>query len=100
MSATTTVLLIALIVVYLASRSRRPPSPGRRDARKPTTVTRDRGRCPTGKVPFPTQSDADQVVRRSQTGDRDRYDRPLDRSYRCPHCGSWQTTSQRKRASW
>ena len=100
MSTTTTVLLIALIVIYLANRSRRPPTPSRRNGPTAATAERDRRRCPTGKVSFRTPSDADQVVRRSQTSDRNRYDRPLDRSYRCPHCGSWHTTSQRKRASW
>jgi hypothetical protein len=57
-------------------------------------------RCRSGKVSFDTREDADRVVRRSQIQRRESYDRPLERSYRCPHCGRWHTTSQRRQASW
>jgi hypothetical protein len=56
------------------------------------------GRCRSGKVPFDSRADADRVVYRSQAERREGYDRPLERSYRCPHCGHWHTTSQRARA--
>jgi uncharacterized C2H2 Zn-finger protein len=74
-------------------RRRRPP-------RRPAPAARSRARCPTGKVIFTRQADADRVVRRSQSGPRPGYDRPLVRSYRCPRCGFWHTTSQQKRITW
>jgi hypothetical protein len=68
-------------------------------ARERASGRRGRG-CRSGKVPFASKSAADQVVRRSQTQRRPGYDRPLQRSYRCPHCGYWHTTSQRERVGW
>jgi hypothetical protein len=59
---------------------------------------RDRtGRCRSGKVQFDRKADADRVVYRSQAERREGYDRRLARSYRCPDCGRWHTTSQRPR---
>jgi hypothetical protein len=69
----------------------------------PGPAPRPRGRatrCRSGKVAFDSKADADRVVRRSQTDRREGYDRPLERSYRCPHCGRWHATSQHRSARW
>ena len=97
MTTTTLIIVAALVLAIAAVRSRRA-----RDGDKPTRglPRRARDRCPTGKVPFETQADADRVVRRSQSQPHPGYNRPLQRSYRCPHCNQWHTTSQRKRINW
>jgi hypothetical protein len=82
--------------IRLRLRFLRRPRPPRR----PAPAARPRGRCPTGKVIFTRQADADRVVRRSRSGPRPGYDHPLVRSYRCPRCGFWHTTSQQKRITW
>jgi hypothetical protein len=84
--------IIILLVVGLIIREIIRERFGR-DARSDDSGRR--GGCPTGKVEFATRGDANSVVRRSKA-DRGRgYDRPLQRSYHCPHCGSWHTTSRR-----
>jgi hypothetical protein len=87
--------VLAVIFLALASRGGRDRRPRRRDHRTPAR----RARCRSGKVQFDSKADADRVVHRSQTKPRDGYDRPLERSYRCPDCGHWHTTSQRARAT-
>jgi hypothetical protein len=89
-------ILVVLAVIFLAlvTRGGRDRQPPRRGHRTPAR----RARCRTGKVQFDSKADADRVVHRSQTKRREGYDRPLERSYRCPDCGRWHTTSQRNRA--
>jgi hypothetical protein len=97
--------LFALVLASEALRAclgrQRPDGhdPGPAPAPAPTRRRRE-VRCRSGKVAFDSRADADRVVTRSQTQRRERYDRPLQRSYRCPHCGHWHTTSQPKRAVW
>jgi hypothetical protein len=96
------VVLLAVVVlarVGMIVRARQQGRGGHGHARERTPRRRGRG-CRSGKVPFASKSEADQVVRRSQTRRRPGYDRALERSYRCPHCGYWHTTSQRKRVGW
>ena len=94
MSLSTLAILLGLVfLLYWAVRSRTEHDRG-------APAGRARRPCPTGKVPFARRDDADQVVRRSRTNRGSDYDRPLQRSYRCPHCGAWHTTSQRKRTHW
>jgi hypothetical protein len=91
------VVVVAMVITRLrggsAGRRGHDPAAGRPPRRPP-------GRCRTGKVAFGSQAAADRVVHRSQTQRHDGYDHPLQRSYRCPHCGYWHTTSQRRRATW
>jgi hypothetical protein len=100
-------VLVVIVVAALITFGRRAlirrghPPRGRGCGSARPRPSRGRAtRCRSGKVPFDSKADADRVVRRSQTQRRDGYDRPLQRSYRCPHCGHWHTTSQRKRARW
>jgi hypothetical protein len=94
--------ILALIILARIGLIARAWQQGRRrHGPAPAPRSRDRTRrCRSGKVPFDSKADADRVVHRSRTERREGYDRPLERSYRCPHCGRWHTTSQRKRASW
>jgi hypothetical protein len=95
----TIIAVIGVAGIALTVRVRQPRQPGTR--RAPTRRPRPPARpCRTGKVPFASKTDADRVVRQSQTQRRPGYDRPLQRSYRCPHCGHWHTTSQRQRVGW
>jgi hypothetical protein len=92
-ASTVVVVVAALLILYLAIRSRT-------ELDRHPGVGRARRRCPTGKVAFASRRDADHVVYRSQASRGNGYDKPLQRSYRCPHCGAWHTTSQRKRSHW
>lgn len=84
-------LLVVLVCILRPSRvhtdSHRPGEGRHRGQRN----------CPSGKVPFESQADADRVVLSSQVDRGAGYDRPLQRSYHCPQCKHWHTTSQRKR---
>jgi hypothetical protein len=91
--------VIVLARVALVARAWHQGRPGPGPGPAPPSRRRAAG-CRSGKIPFGNKADADLVVRRSQTQRRPGYERPLERSYRCPHCGQWHTTSQRKRASW
>jgi hypothetical protein len=97
--------ILAILAVVVLSRIglvARAWQQGRRGA-GPGSAPRSHGRtrrCRSGKVPFDSKTDADRVVHRAQSDRREGYDRPLERSYRCPPCGRWLTTSQRKRAPW
>jgi hypothetical protein len=89
--STNTALLIGLLLLLASPAIRRRLNdrrPGGYDPRPGSTQPRRGARCRSGKVPFDCREDADRVVRRSQTQRRDGYDRPLQRSYRCPHCGT------------
>jgi len=104
-SAQDAILVIVVVAVIIFGRRalirRGQPHRDREHSSGRTWPSRGRtARCRSGKVPFDSKADADRVVRRSQTQRRDGYDRPLQRSYRCPHCGHWHTTTQRKRTSW
>jgi hypothetical protein len=79
-------ILSVLAIIFLALVTRGATGRGRT------------GRCRSGKVQFDSKVDADRVVHRSQAERREGYDRPLERSYRCPDCGRWHTTSKRARA--
>jgi hypothetical protein len=99
------ILVIVVVAAILLGRpaliGRGWPPVGRgHDTGRPRPSRGRATRCRSGKVPFDSKADADRVVRRSQTQRREGYDRPLQRSYRCPHCGHWHATSQRQRASW
>lgn len=86
-------LLVVLVCILRPSRGHTDSRPGEGRHRGPRN-------CPSGKVPFQSQADADRVVLRSQLDRGPGYDRPLQRSYHCPHCHHWHTTSQRKRINW
>jgi hypothetical protein len=93
-------VILAVIVIArlgLIARAWQQARHGHTPGPRPRSTDRTR-RCRTGKVPFESKADADRVVRRSQTERREGYDRPLERSHRCPRCGRWHTTSQHKRA--
>jgi hypothetical protein len=94
--------ILAVIVLARLGLVARAWQQGRR-GHGPGSAPRSHGRtrrCRSGKVAFDSEADADRVVPRPRRARREGYDRPLERSYRCPHCGRWHTTSQRKRARW
>ena len=89
MSITTVIIVLALALIIRAVLGSRTA-----DHHRPTGGHQRRG-CRTGKVEFASRGEANRVVHRSQTDRGSGYDHPLQRSYRCPHCGYWHTTSKR-----